>query len=100
MRATLARLPIRPEIAQVARRQRADRVEVVGVAAGDDDDVGRRRELGAMQPLADVVDHDRLGDGKRSGLANFSRSSTTWMRKPASAAMRARCQPTWPAPMM
>ena len=38
--------------------------------------------------------------GKRSASANFSRSSTTWTRKPASCASRARCNPTWPAPTM
>ena len=38
-------------------------------------------------------------NGKRSAFANFSRSSSTWMRKPVSAAIRARFHPTWPAPM-
>ena len=53
-----------PEIAKVARRQRAQRFEVVGVAARHDDDVGVRRELGALDPGRDVLGHD-LGRGRK-----------------------------------
>ena len=59
------------EVAQVARGQRAERVEVVGVAARDDDDVGGRRQLGAMQPRADVVDFDRLGSREALGVGEL-----------------------------
>ena len=73
------------EIAQVARRQRAQRFEIVGVAARDDDDVGVRRKLRVRASQAGMSSTTTsVAVGKRSRLANFSRSSTTWTRKPTS----------------
>ena len=64
MRATLARLPMRPEVLQIARRERAHGLEVALVSARDDDDVGRGRDVGAMQPLGDRLDDDFFGGGE------------------------------------
>src|SRR3982750_1195103 len=44
------------DVAQIARGERAQCFEVVGVAAGHDHRVGGRRQVGAMQPRADIVD--------------------------------------------
>ena len=89
------------EVAQLARRQRAQRLEIVGVAARDDHDVGVRRQSACARARPGCRRRrSRRRSGKRSRLANFSRSSTTWTRKPTSCASRARWKPTWPAPMM
>src|SRR3954471_5307433 len=53
-----------PEVAQVAGGEGAQRLEVMGVAARDDDGVGARWQLGAMQPGADIVHFDRLRAGE------------------------------------
>src|SRR5262249_43577928 len=53
------------EIAQLARCQHAQRLEVVGVAARDDDGVGVRREIRAVDPRGDVVDDD-LDRGRKA----------------------------------
>ncbi len=90
-----------PEVAQLARRERAQRVEVVRVAARDDDDVGVRREIRAARSTPGCRRRRlRPRSGSARAFANFSRSSTTWTRKPTSCASRARWKPTWPAPMM
>ena len=82
MRATFARLPIRPRYRRSRVREGAQRLEVVRVTARDDDDVGVRRQLGSRDPGRDVFGDDRRStSGKRSRFANFSRSSTTWTSK-------------------
>ena len=46
------------EIPEVPRREGAQRLEIVGVAARDDDDVGVRRQLGSRDPGRDVFGDD------------------------------------------
>ncbi len=50
-----------PEIAEVARRKRPQRLEIVGVAARDDDDVRVRRQRRARDPGGNVFRHDFRG---------------------------------------
>ena len=79
------------EIAQLARRQRAQRLEVVRVAPRDDRPRTREREAGAARSTPGCrPPRSRRRPGNRSRLANFSRSSTTWTRNPTSWATRAR----------
>ena len=49
-------------VSQRAGRQCPQRLEIVGVATRDDDDVGVRREVGSCEPGRDVLGHD-LGRG-------------------------------------
>ena len=67
MRATFARLPIRPRYFRSRAAQRAHRVEIVRVPARDDDDVGGWRKVGAVEPVRDRL-HDDLGAGKALGV--------------------------------
>ena len=53
------------------------------MAARDDHRVGRRRQRRAISQSAIGSTMISSASGKRSRLANFSRSSTTWVRKPA-----------------
>ena len=79
------------DVAQVAGDHRAQRVEVVAVAAGDDhrrsDEAG---SVGAASHAGTSSTTTSVAVGKRSRLAKASRSSTTCTRKPASCANRAR----------
>ena len=89
MRFTLALLPISPTIPQIGRHERPQRVEVVRVAARDDHGVRRRRQLVRCSHVGMSSTMTSMPSAKRSAFANFSRSSTTWTRKPASCAIRA-----------
>ena len=88
------------EIAQVARRQRAQRVEVVGVAARDDR--RRRRAAGARarDPGRDVLGDDlgrvreALAVGELLAVVDDVDAEADLVRQ-----IRARWKPTWPAPM-
>jgi hypothetical protein len=98
MRFTLARLPISPTYRSGARRERPQRVEIVPVAARHDDGVGGRRERVRPSQAGMSSTITSMPSGKRSALANFSRSSMTWTRKPTSCAILRQVEPTWPAP--
>src|SRR5262249_10703586 len=54
------------EIAQLSRREDAQRLEIVGVAASDDHGVGVGREVRVVDPRRDVLDDDL--DGAREPL--------------------------------
>src|SRR5205814_5544922 len=54
------------EVAEVPGGERAERVEVVRVAARNDDDVRGRRQVDPTEPLGDVLDDD--GGGHREPL--------------------------------
>ena len=56
--------PDQSEISQVARGERAQRVEVVRMSARHDDDVGIGGKIGAMEPLGNRFDDDLVGVGK------------------------------------
>ena len=49
------------EVAQVARRQRPQGFQIVGVAAGHDDHIGVRGQSGSRDPRGDVFRHDLGG---------------------------------------
>src|SRR3954471_20266589 len=59
------------EIAQVARRERAQRLEVVGMAAGDDHHVRMRGDIRARDPGRDVIDDDLRGGRKTLGVGEL-----------------------------
>ena len=59
------------EVAQIARCERAHRLEIALVSARDDHDVGGRRNLGAMQPVGDGLDDDVVGAGKALAVSEF-----------------------------
>ena len=84
MRATFARLPIRPRYV----RSRAASARIASRSAGARASRSRRRPSAAVSLRAASRRSARRStssaSGKRSRLANFSRSSTTWMRKPTS----------------
>jgi hypothetical protein len=52
------------DIAQVARRERSKRIEVVAVTARHDDDVRRLRNLRLVQPVWNRIDDHFVGVGK------------------------------------
>ena len=60
-----------PEVAQILRRQRAERVEVVPVTACQDDGERVGRQLGLCQPLGDRIHHDLLGVRKPLGVGEL-----------------------------
>ena len=77
------------EIAEIRVRERAHRVEVVLMAARDDHYECAGGNVGAVQPFGNRST-TTSAPGKRSALANFSRSSMTCSGNPASPAIRAR----------
>ena len=60
-----------PEVPQVARGERAHGLEIALVSAGDDHDVRRARDVGAMQPLGKRLDDDVFGGGKALAIGEL-----------------------------
>ena len=58
MRATLARLPISPRYSEIAGGERAHRLEIVLMSAGDDGDERGRGNVRCVQPLNERRHHD------------------------------------------
>ena len=77
------------EIAEVARGERAQCVEIVRVSARDDDDVRARGRSARWSHSGIVSTMTSSASGNRSLLANFSRSSSTCVRNPIVCARRA-----------
>ena len=89
------------DVSQLRRRERAQRVEVVLVAARDDDRVGRGRQLVGLQPRRNVVDDDvdavaeALGAGELLAIVDDVDAEAGVVRHP-----RRGNTPTCPAPKM
>ena len=77
------------DVAQVARRERAQRVEIVAMTARHDHRVGGRGNLRLREPGGMSSTTTDAANGKRSVFANAARSSMTCTPKPASCAILA-----------
>src|SRR5262245_51936977 len=60
-----------PQVTQVARGKRAQRIEVVAVSAGDDDDIRRLWNVRLVQPVGNRIDGDLVGLGKSLGVGEL-----------------------------
>ena len=90
---------MRPEVAEVARRQRAQRLEIVRVAARHDDDVGVRRQRGPRDPRRDVFGDDFGGVREALAVRELLAIVDDVHAEADLVRQAARWNPTWPAPM-
>src|SRR5688500_8295743 len=78
------------DVAEVAGRQRAQRVEIVAMTARHDHRVGCRRQWRLRQPAGMASTNKDAANGNRSVFAHDAPTSLTFTPKPASCASFAR----------